>query len=165
MYGVAMMLLCTNLFPTMTITEGHNLMQDFMAIHGLTKKGWTSIVNDNRSRLGYCDWRNKTIALSSFHILHSPDDAVLNTILHEIAHALVGPSKNPHGDIWRNKALEIGCTGERCGHMNAPKKFTGHCRNCGKECQTNRRTKVACSTCCKSYNNSRFNDKYLIIWK
>lgn len=149
----------------MTITEGLNLMQDFMSIHGLTQKGWTALVNDNRSRLGYCDWRKKRIALSSFHILHSKDDAVLDTILHEIAHALVGPSRNPHGEIWRNKALEIGCNGERCGHMNAPKKYIGHCRNCGKECQKNRRIKVACGKCCKQFNNNRFSEQFLIIWK
>lgn len=140
-------------------------MEDFMSIHGLTQKGWSCLINDNRSRLGYCDFMKKKIALSSFHVLYSSDEAVLNTILHEIAHALVGPSKNPHGDIWRKKALEIGCNGERCGHMNAPKKFSGHCTHCGALFETNKRKKVACGNCCEAHNNNKYDEKYSIIWR
>lgn len=34
-------------------------------------------------------------------------------ILHEIAHALV--DYHGHDDVWRSKALEIGCSGKRHG--------------------------------------------------
>jgi hypothetical protein len=35
---------------------------------------------------------------------------ILDTILHEIAHALVG-HKEAHGPVWVAKAKEIGCSG------------------------------------------------------
>lgn len=38
---------------------------------------------------------------------------IKNTILHEIAHALVG-HKEGHNKVWKDKAIEIGCTGDRC---------------------------------------------------
>ena len=42
------------------------------------------------------------------------DDAEIeDTLLHEIAHALVG-RRHHHDAVWRAKAREIGCTGQRC---------------------------------------------------
>jgi predicted SprT family Zn-dependent metalloprotease len=146
----------------MTNSEALNLMEDMMQLHGL--HGWKAIINNNRSRLGYCHWYKKTIALSTYHATGSSDDAIMNTILHEIAHALVGPSSDPHGPAWQRKALEIGCNAQRCGVMNAPKKFTGHCPSCKKEYQVNRRTTFACGDCCKQYNNGRYAEKYRVVW-
>jgi SWI/SNF-related matrix-associated actin-dependent regulator 1 of chromatin subfamily A len=40
-----------------------------------------------------------------------------DTILHEIAHAIVGPHHG-HDEVWRGKAVEIGCTGNVTGYMN-----------------------------------------------
>ena len=60
--------------------------------------------------------------------LHS-DDEVLDTILHEIAHALVGP-QHGHDAVWRAKAREIGCTGERCVSSDSPRvpgDWVGRC--------------------------------------
>lgn len=96
---------------------------------GLAAQGWTFRLNNNRSRLGVCRYRGKSIELSVFH-LTSPDKEIMNTLLHEIAHALVGPGHG-HGPVWKRKAIEIGCTGERCGKMEAPAKYTGTCVKCG----------------------------------
>ena len=46
------------------------------------------------------------------HALATPDE-VKDTLLHEIAHALVG-SQHQHNTTWRDKAIEIGCKGNRC---------------------------------------------------
>ena len=48
-----------------------------------------------------------------------PDEEVRDTILHEIAHALVGP-RHGHDEVWRAMALRIGCSGERCVSDDAP---------------------------------------------
>ena len=142
--------------------EALHLMEYMMNLHGLC--GWKGIITTNRSRLGYCNWGKKIIGLSIFHVTGSPENAVMDTILHEIAHALVGPSSNPHGPAWKRKALEIGCNAERCGVMNAPKKYVGHCPSCNKEYKANRRTVFACGNCCKQYNYGRYTDKYKIVW-
>lgn len=146
----------------MTKHEALHLIEDMMRVHGLY--GWKAVITENRSRLGYCHWGKKTIGLSIYHVTGSSEDAVMNTILHEIAHALVGPSSNPHGLAWQRKALEIGCNAERCGVMNAPKKFTGCCPSCSKEFKVNRRTTFGCADCCKQYNYGRYSDKYRIVW-
>jgi predicted SprT family Zn-dependent metalloprotease len=146
----------------MNKVEALNLMEDMMRQHGLYD--WKAVITDNRSRLGYCHWTKKTIGLSIYHATGSTDGAIMNTILHEIAHALVGPSNDPHGPKWQRKALEIGCNAERCGYMNAPKKFTGHCPSCNKVFKVNRRTNIACSDCCRIHNRGRYTPVFKIVW-
>jgi hypothetical protein len=51
----------------------------------------------------YCDFDTKTI-----YIDYYVGRKFRQTMLHEIAHALVG--KSGHGEEWWNKAAEIGCT-------------------------------------------------------
>ena len=54
---------------------------------------------------------------------------IKNTILHEIAHALVG-SQHGHSQIWRKKAREIGCDASRCHHIVFSKpKYILTCNN------------------------------------
>ena len=53
--------------------------------------GWTFTFGDSKRRLGVCKYRSKRIELSEFYASHSADEHVLDTLRHEIAHALVGP--------------------------------------------------------------------------
>lgn len=141
-----------------------HLAWELFETYGLNEKGWKFYFNDNRSRLGVCKEYEKTIELSIFHCEQNPFDAIRNTIIHEIAHAVVG-CHHMHNDVWRKKAIEMGCTGERCGFMRAPKKFVGHCLNCEREVQTNRRTNIACNTCCNRLNGGNYTADFKIIWK
>ena len=101
-------------------------------------RGWSFSLNTNKSRLGVCRFREKSIELSVYHVDSSPDASVANTILHEIAHAMVGPSHG-HDWTWKSVARMIGCTGERCGKMEIPDalkrkaKYIGRCEGCGVE--------------------------------
>jgi hypothetical protein len=105
---------------------------------GLKDLGWKFRINSNRSRLGVCRFRTRYIEISQYH-LTSPATEIRNTILHEIAHALVGP-QHGHGPVWKAKAREIGCTGERCGKMDAPSRYVGVCPKCNIEVKRNRLT-------------------------
>ena len=80
-----------------------------MEKHGLTQAGWTFDFHDDESGsvMGRCNYRTKTITLGRNHSDHSPRDVALDTINHEIAHALVGPGKG-HGKTWQWKALTLG---------------------------------------------------------
>jgi predicted SprT family Zn-dependent metalloprotease len=62
-----------------------------LAITHLDKWGlydWRVGIISTKRRLGSCDINNRCINISSNHIKYSDDDAIIDTILHEIAHAL-----------------------------------------------------------------------------
>ena len=94
----------------------------------------------------YAASRKRTIFLSAPLTRAVKDDAAVeNTILHEIAHALVGRGHG-HDYVWRSKALEIGCDGERChSHEkdieNVRYKYLATCPICGEKMGASRQKK------------------------
>jgi hypothetical protein len=91
-----------------------NLMKQKMALHGL--RGWKANISDKMTRCyGCCNFKSKTISISARWLTEPKftDDRLLNVILHEIAHALVGIKEN-HGPVWKAKALEIGAEPKSC---------------------------------------------------
>jgi len=81
---------------------------------------WALEYNKSPNKLGACWHQQKKIVLSVYLLNSREKSEVEDTLLHEIAHALVGP--NPpdgmHGQTWLNKAKEIGCTGAVTGQMH-----------------------------------------------
>jgi len=92
----------------MTRQEASQYLRDKMNEHGLID--WSVRLNQNPDSkfLGLCSYKDKCIILSAHHIDIHPTEDVKNTILHEIAHALVGPGF-AHGPTWEAKAREVGC--------------------------------------------------------
>ena len=80
--------------------------------HGL--EGW-SLVIDNKSkrRAGICKFRPKQIGLTLDYALKASPDDLEQTIIHEIAHALLPPGIH-HGPAWKAKMRELGKDPERC---------------------------------------------------
>lgn len=110
----------------------HTLIQDLMIEHGIAQDGWSYRFNNNHTRAGVCYYSRKHIELSR-NFFESDDHVIRNTILHEIAHALVGPSHG-HGPVWKAKATEIGCTGTRCAEgavYSGTSRYVGRCTNGG----------------------------------
>lgn len=153
---------------TLASTDGQSFTKktaiQLMEQHGLVQKGWTFNFNDNRTRLGVCYYDDKSIEISIFHADNSSIFAVRNTILHEIAHALLGQGYG-HGSVWKKKAIEIGCDGQRCGMMKVTNKFNGVCPNCERVHTTNRRSVIACGVCCVRLNGGKFSEDFAISWK
>lgn len=81
--------------------------------HGL--QDWKFKIDQAKRRLGSCQYHSKTISLST-HLCNLPEEEMLQTLLHEIAHALVGPRAG-HGPRWKKKALAIGCNAERASKL------------------------------------------------
>lgn len=136
--------------------------------YGLTH--WSFGFDRALCRLGCCKRRKMKITLSHHYVCLNPAPDIQDTILHEIAHALVPRTveNRPHGPIWRKIALAIGCNGERCGEakMLPPKEpqhvYTYACTNCGKAYwrRRRRRLQIACGTCCKKYNQGKYDARF-----
>ncbi len=114
--------------------------------HGLPS--WSFQFDDASRRAGCCHYDAKVISLSRLYCLNAPDKQVRNTILHEIAHALVGPEHH-HDSVWKAKARSIGCTGDRCHNVEfAPPRYIATCPRCAWIQGTyQRRRQAICATC------------------
>jgi Superfamily II DNA/RNA helicases, SNF2 family len=78
---------------------------------------WSLEYNKSPNKLGACWHQQKKIVLSVYLLNSREKSEVGDTLLHEIAHALVGPGHN-HDDTWKETAKSIGCTGMICGQMH-----------------------------------------------
>ena len=61
--------------------------------------------------LARCCYKRKTIIVNTTCLYIVDYPTLEDIMLHEIAHALVG-CEHGHDEIWRSKAIEIGCTGQ-----------------------------------------------------
>eukprot|EP00930_Biecheleria_cincta_P044677 TRINITY_DN30757_c0_g1_i1.p1 TRINITY_DN30757_c0_g1~~TRINITY_DN30757_c0_g1_i1.p1 ORF type:complete len:382 (+),score=65.86 TRINITY_DN30757_c0_g1_i1:149-1294(+) len=85
--------------------------------HGLDS--WQLGFDKCKRSFGKCSHKKQVVSLSDHFLTEqtTTKKMVLNTLLHEIAHALVGKTHG-HDSVWRAKAISIGCDGRRC-HSHA----------------------------------------------
>ena len=110
---------------------------------------WSFHFDNSRKRAGCCQYGTQVISLSYEFAKYAPEEEILDTILHEIAHALVGKAHHHHDDVWRTKALAIGCSGRRCHDLLfTPLRYIVQCeRGCWVTTTERRRRHVLCRRC------------------
>lgn len=106
-------------------TDFIDLIESLMEEHRLFEKGWTYTLDRAKRRLGQCDPNMKTISLSAEHVFHHDRHSIKETVLHEIAHALVGPGHG-HDEVWQAKAVELGTPPTKCGTHTSNVIHLGH---------------------------------------
>jgi predicted SprT family Zn-dependent metalloprotease len=127
---------------------------DLFHLHGLDVRGWRLTFRNYAHRLGTCCSRKRIIALNSFYVENNDQTLVLDTLLHEIAHALVGPSLG-HGPVWKAMARKLGCIPKACsktGLTLRPGKYQATCPTCTHQFHKYRRPKPVryyCPACGK----------------
>lgn len=95
---------------------------------------WHVKLGSGKKLLGSCNYSNKTIKISKFHIMHSSKEDILDTVKHEVAHAVVGPGHG-HGPIWKAAAIKIGAVPEaRSKKRTIPHRYELICDVCGTLC-------------------------------
>ena len=78
----------------------------------IPKPGWTFKYTHGRRQLGVCYYDLKLIKISRDYAKINEEERMVNTLLHEIAHALAGPYAG-HGPLWKKVARMIGSNGQR----------------------------------------------------
>jgi len=89
------------------LNEIAGMARQLMDDHGLAD--WTLAFVESERRLGDCNYRDRVIRIGRPHALEAAEEDIRDTVLHEIAHAIVGP-KAGHGPLWRATARRIGAT-------------------------------------------------------
>ncbi|WP_422930007.1 SprT-like domain-containing protein [Singulisphaera sp. PoT] len=99
--------------------------------HGL--RGWTFALANTKRRLGVCKYQSKRIEISEFHASNNPASVVLDTLRHEIAHAIAGPAAR-HGPVWKAVALRLGAKPRACDNSRetvlSPGQWQATCPTC-----------------------------------
>ncbi len=123
------------LAPHCTLEQAAELANRLLARHqesGKLAGGWVFGFDLAPTRAGVCHYSQKRIGLSVNYCLRATPDEIEDTVLHEIAHAMVGFRHN-HDAVWKAKALEIGCVGERCHRVEQSiPLWIGQC-GCGQQ--------------------------------
>ena len=133
---------------------------------------WYFEFDNATRRFGCCHYGGRKgyfISLSRKLVTLNDESQVLDTILHEIAHAMDFNNRGTtdHSVNWREIAISIGCNGDRCYTseevVQPPSKYTTKCNTCGKEgesMQKPRRSSKACGKCCKEHNYGKYDARY-----
>ncbi len=113
----------------MEIKLAKQMAEGLMAQHGI--HSWVVVFDNAKTRKGQTRFNQMEISLSAPLTEINPVEQVRNTILHEIAHVLVGRGHG-HDDAWRAKAIQIGCTGETCTATvnRLPGRYIVKCNHC-----------------------------------
>jgi len=144
----------------MLLTEVKIMAENLMFQHGLKQSGWTFQFDNAINRCGCCRYRIKKIQVSKHYASLNNEAIVKDTILHEIAHALVGPGHG-HDHVWKAKAIEIGCSGFRCksedtheGFVRTPSRYIATCHSCKNNTFRNRvpKYRVSCARCSNRFD-------------
>lgn len=139
----------------MELNAALTMGRELMAEHGLAH--WLLRLDRAKTRAGVCRATKREISLSAHLTRLHTEAEVRDTILHEIAHALVGP-EHRHDSVWRRKALEIGSSGQRCSSPDAPGVAGPWVGTCARGHSSSRHrvpTRVALCTVCRGPERDR----------
>ena len=101
----------------MITTDALRLARRLMDDHGLD--GWQVGLDRAVRRAGATHFSTRRITLSKHLVELYTEEQVRDLVLHEIAHALVGPAAG-HGPRWRRAVTAIGGSPRRTTEPDAP---------------------------------------------
>jgi predicted SprT family Zn-dependent metalloprotease len=134
----------------------HETWRDLQAAHrGL--ESWKLVINGRMtSTAGRCKYDRREIHLARWHVRQSRRADIVDTLLHEAAHALAGTGTN-HGPVWKRWAVRLGANPRRTLPAEVwrdspaaarPPRWLARCRACGQEYRRQRRRRhVVCGRC------------------
>lgn len=116
----------TNMNTDKLLAEGAALLLKHQLFH------WRlELKKHTGSRLGSCDYKVFIIVLNGFYVANHSEEMVLDTLRHEVAHALT--PGHQHDNVWKAMAVQLGCRPEahwKTGIILNPGKYKAVCPSC-----------------------------------
>jgi predicted SprT family Zn-dependent metalloprotease len=138
-----------------TLQKTKELGVSLLRQHGLLD--WSFTLDHAKARAGLSNFTKKQISVSREYAQKVTEKELVDTILHEIAHALTG-HHHGHDSVWKKTAISIGCSGKRC--HETPFSVGQIERFCPKGCfsftQHRKPSKIKLCRKCKSPAQWRF---------
>lgn len=134
----------------MDLEQAQALARRLMDEHGL--HDWAFRFNRRKRALGLCHYDLKRIEIAAGYASLNDEQEVAHTVLHEIAHALVG-KQHGHGRTWKAMAVRLGVEprSRARAHVRLPAtKWRAQCRGCGREFGRERRPRNRAVYWCRS---------------
>lgn len=95
--------------------------------------GWSFGIGNFGRRLGVCKYKVQRIEIAEHYALNNDQDEVMDTLMHEIAHAKTPGHK--HDPVWKAMAVQLGAQPVSCAKRNVivkPGNWRAICDECGK---------------------------------
>ena len=116
------------------IIRVHGEANALLKQYGLAEEGWTFKLSGTKNAIGMCRHSLKQIEFSKWFLNSDPAE-ITDTLLHEIAHALVGKGHG-HNALWKAKAREVGAdpyANKEDVVTTATYNYVMRCPSCGRE--------------------------------
>lgn len=141
--------------------DAQGMARVLMDAHGLGD--WGFRFDRARRRAGSCVHRTRTITLSGILVDIYDEETVRGVILHEVAHAMAGPTHH-HDAEWRRRARDLGASDSARlpGSLPVPQApWVGTCPRCGgrRELFSAPRRVVSCGVC-----SHEFTPELVLVW-
>lgn len=139
-------------------------MEALLNAHGV--HGWSVRAYNSRNSIAHANHSKKIVGLSVQLIPEMDEKSLMNTLTHELAHILVGPSHG-HDIVWQSKHISLGGTGTVADHVEVDKStfylWKGTCPS-GHVTYRNRLTKDARERSCSRCAN-HWDARYIFKWE
>lgn len=146
----------------MDLEELQAIARRELAKHGL--HGWTFGLAKTKRRLGVCKYKTKQIEIAEYYARNSPEASVLDTLLHEVAHAIAGPAAK-HGPRWKAVATRLGASPRACETsgraITEPGDWRATCPGCSKTYHLYRTPKSLTGYRCRCVARSPLTFEYV----
>lgn len=130
----------------------------YLAQFGLTD--WDFAWDRAKRRAGQTNFTHRRISLSHHIATESTPGQVRDTLLHEIAHALVGPGHG-HDATWKEMASKLGATPRARGNFPvAPGRWVATCSAGHQHSRHRKPTRdMSCGLCSR-----RYSEQHRLVW-
>jgi hypothetical protein len=123
---------------------------------------WSFAFDNAKRRAGLCDYRAKRISVSRYLAARYDDETNRQTLLHEVAHALAGPTA-AHGPSWKRTARALGYVGGTTHQGETATELAPWVGVCPAGHVAYRHRKPMRATSCVKCA-PRFDERYLFDW-